>query len=244
MSPHQSCPSDCEAPPPPVTSPPGWPVGSPEGSVRSPHSTSQTPWLGGGLGCFLSTGNLDTLELDLGQLREGRVLDRGGGGDPPEHVSTGPAGHLLPLSPEARGSPRSGWAPVTACHRHQATMVPGWLLLLIAMCPGARASKECVYCELTDSTVCPGVHLHCGDDEDCFTGTGVAPGMGPIINKGCMLSTKCGHVEPVSYMGVTYSLTSSCCYGYLCNRAPHPPRGPLDWPPWLDLVLLSLLFWF
>ncbi|XP_055993115.1 sperm acrosome membrane-associated protein 4 [Sorex fumeus] len=123
-------------------------------------------------------------------------------------------------------------------------MVPGWLLLLIAVCPGTRASKECLFCELTDSTVCPGVHMHCGDDEDCFTGTGVAPGMGPIINKGCMQSTKCGHVEPVSYMGVTYSLTSSCCYGYLCNRAPRAPCGPRSWLLRLDLPeALDNLVW-
>lgn len=105
-------------------------------------------------------------------------------------------------------------------------MVLGWLLLLVmALPPGATGAKDCVFCELTDSKQCPGIHMRCGDDEDCFTGIGVAPGLGPIINKGCIPSTSCGHEEPVTYMGVTYTLTSTCCYGHMCNRAPGPAGG-------------------
>ncbi|XP_077702691.1 sperm acrosome membrane-associated protein 4 [Canis aureus] len=104
-------------------------------------------------------------------------------------------------------------------------MVLGWLLLLaMALPPGTAGAKDCVFCELTDSKQCPGIHMQCGDDEDCFTGHGVAPGLGPIINKGCLLSTSCGHEEPVTYMGVTYTLTTTCCYGHMCNRAPSPAR--------------------
>lgn len=102
-------------------------------------------------------------------------------------------------------------------------MVPGWLLLLaMALPPGARAAKDCVFCELTDSTRCPGSHMRCGEDEDCFIGHGVAPGLGNIINKGCVQSTSCGHEEPVTYMGVTYTLTTICCSGHLCNSATSP----------------------
>ncbi|XP_032179196.1 sperm acrosome membrane-associated protein 4 [Mustela erminea] len=102
-------------------------------------------------------------------------------------------------------------------------MVLGWLLLLVmALPPGTTGAKDCVFCELTDSKQCPGIHMRCGDDEECFTGIGVAPGLGPIINKGCIQSTSCGHEEPVTYMGVTYTLTSTCCYGHMCNRAPNP----------------------
>ncbi|XP_002917917.1 sperm acrosome membrane-associated protein 4 [Ailuropoda melanoleuca] len=105
-------------------------------------------------------------------------------------------------------------------------MVLDWLLLLVmALPPGTTGAKDCVFCELTDSKQCPGIHMRCGDDEDCFTGHGVAPGVGPVINKGCMLSTSCGHEEPVNYMGVTYTLTSTCCYGHMCNGAPNPAGG-------------------
>ncbi|KAM8788076.1 sperm acrosome membrane-associated protein 4 [Rhynchonycteris naso] len=101
-------------------------------------------------------------------------------------------------------------------------MVLGWLLLLVmALPPGATGIKNCIFCELTDSSNCPGLLMSCGDDEDCFTGQGIAPGLSPITNKGCMDSNWCGHEEPVTYQGVTYSLTSTCCYGHLCNRAPH-----------------------
>ncbi|KAM6153237.1 sperm acrosome membrane-associated protein 4 [Erethizon dorsatum] len=108
-------------------------------------------------------------------------------------------------------------------------MVLGWLrlLLLATTLPRDTAGiKDCFFCELTDSTRCPGTRMHCGDEEDCFTGRGVAPGVGPVINKGCVRATSCGREEPVSYMGLTYTLTTSCCSGHLCNRGPRPTGCP------------------
>ncbi|XP_008046840.1 sperm acrosome membrane-associated protein 4 [Carlito syrichta] len=100
-------------------------------------------------------------------------------------------------------------------------MVLGWLLLVVtALSPGVTGAKDCIFCELTDSTHCPGTNMRCGDNEDCFTGHGVAPGTGPIINKGCVVATSCGREEPISYKGVTYSLVTTCCNGPLCNHAP------------------------
>ncbi|XP_008843438.1 sperm acrosome membrane-associated protein 4 [Nannospalax galili] len=117
-------------------------------------------------------------------------------------------------------------------------MVLGWLLLLVSfLFPKVTGIKDCVFCELTDSTQCPGIHMRCGDDEDCFTGHGVAQGMGPIINKGCVHSTSCGREEPVSYMGLTYSLTTTCCAGHLCNGVAGPAKGAAS----LVLCLLLLL---
>ncbi|XP_008986582.1 sperm acrosome membrane-associated protein 4 [Callithrix jacchus] len=108
-------------------------------------------------------------------------------------------------------------------------MVLGWLLLLVmALTPGTTSVKDCIFCELTDSTQCPGTPMRCGDDEDCFTGLGVAPGTSPVINKGCMQATRCGREEPVSYKGVTYSLTTTCCDGHLCNRAPGPASSQMS----------------
>lgn len=102
-------------------------------------------------------------------------------------------------------------------------MVLGWLLLLVtALPPGTTGIKNCMFCELTDSSHCPGFPMNCGDDEECFMGKGTAPGLGPVINKGCIRATLCGREEPVTYQGVTYSLVSACCYGQLCNRAATP----------------------
>ncbi|XP_069313316.1 sperm acrosome membrane-associated protein 4 [Eulemur rufifrons] len=100
-------------------------------------------------------------------------------------------------------------------------MVLGWLLLLVMTLPlGTTDVKQCFFCEPTDSTHCPATLVRCGEDEDCYTGHGVAPGTGPIINKGCVHTTSCGHEEPVTYNGVTYSLISFCCSENLCNDAP------------------------
>ncbi|KAG8521371.1 Sperm acrosome membrane-associated protein 4 [Galemys pyrenaicus] len=102
-------------------------------------------------------------------------------------------------------------------------MVLGWLLLLAVAVPqGAAGAKDCIFCELTDSVNCPGIRMRCGDDEECFTGHGVSPGAGTVTNKGCVQATKCGREEPVQYMGVTYSLTSTCCYTQFCNGVSSP----------------------
>ncbi|XP_063109115.1 sperm acrosome membrane-associated protein 4 [Cavia porcellus] len=124
-------------------------------------------------------------------------------------------------------------------------MVLGWLwlplLLLATTLPqGTAGIKHCFFCELTDSLICPGTRMHCGDEEDCFTGRGVAQGMGPVINKGCVRTTSCGREEPVSYMGLTYTLTTSCCSGHLCNRG-SGPTGHLTVTAATSLVLGLLL---
>lgn len=119
--------------------------------------------------------------------------------------------------------PKKPMAWLGHCHCLQATMVLSWLLFLVMALPlGTTGAKQCIFCELTDSSNCPGTHMHCGDDEDCFTGLGTTPGLGPVINKGCVQSTLCGREEPVTYQGVTYSLISTCCHGPLCNRGPNP----------------------
>lgn len=117
-------------------------------------------------------------------------------------------------------------------------MVLGWpLLLVLVLCPGATGIKDCVFCELTDSTQCPGTPMRCGDDEDCFIGRGVAQGVGSIINKGCVHSTSCGREEPVSYMGLTYSLTTTCCSGHLCNAGAASATGSASLALGLHLFL-------
>ncbi|XP_016070884.1 PREDICTED: sperm acrosome membrane-associated protein 4-like [Miniopterus natalensis] len=123
-------------------------------------------------------------------------------------------------------------------------MVFGWLLVLLtALPPVTTGAKQCIFCDLTESWNCLGIPMTCGDDEECFTGHGMIPDLGPIINKGCMLSSSCGHRDkPVLYKGITYNLVSICCYGELCNRAPIPAGGLTAWAATaLALGLLLLL---
>ncbi|XP_054848667.1 sperm acrosome membrane-associated protein 4 [Eublepharis macularius] len=80
-------------------------------------------------------------------------------------------------------------------------------------------SKECYFCEITASARCPSTKMVCGDDEDCFEGQGAAMGVSLIKNKGCTRAINCGKEQPVSYMGVTYSLVTNCCQGDMCNTA-------------------------
>lgn len=103
----------------------------------------------------------------------------------------------------------------------------GLLLLLLALPPGAAGAKDCMYCELTDAADCPGIPMACGDNEECFVGQGAAQDLGPVTSKGCVDANECGRQEPVTYQGVTYSLTSRCCDGDMCNGAPPTPAGGL-----------------
>ncbi|XP_070584026.1 sperm acrosome membrane-associated protein 4 [Erythrolamprus reginae] len=107
---------------------------------------------------------------------------------------------------------------------------------LVCLLPSA-VSKDCVFCEITSSTVCPGLRMSCGEDEDCFVGEGVALGVSDILNKGCTPSIDCGKEQPVAHMGVTYSLVTNCCKGDLCNGA-HSLRSP---PLLLLFALIGLL---
>lgn len=84
-----------------------------------------------------------------------------------------------------------------------------------------------MYCELTDAADCPGITMACGDNEECFVGQGIAQDLGPVTSKGCVDANNCGRQEPVTYQGVTYSLTSTCCDGDMCNGAPPSRPGGL-----------------
>lgn len=123
-------------------------------------------------------------------------------------------------------------------------MVLGWLLFLVMALPCSTiVTKSCMFCELTDSQNCPGILMSCGDDEECFTGQGSAPGLGSITNKGCVRSSYCGREEPVTYQGVTYSLISTCCYGELCNRARDPADSRMVKTPTGLALTVLLLRW-
>ncbi|XP_012377878.1 sperm acrosome membrane-associated protein 4 [Dasypus novemcinctus] len=102
-------------------------------------------------------------------------------------------------------------------------MVLGRLLpLLVALSLGSTAAKDCFFCEVTEARECPATYMTCGDEEDCFTGNGMASGVGVIVNKGCVPVTLCGREQPITHMGVTYTLVTTCCAGNLCNGASRP----------------------
>ncbi|ETE70655.1 Protein FAM83E, partial [Ophiophagus hannah] len=81
--------------------------------------------------------------------------------------------------------------------------------ILVCLLP-STVSKDCIFCEITSSTICPGLRMSCAEDEDCFVGEGVALGVSDVLNKGCTRSINCGKEQPVAYMGVTYSLVTNC----------------------------------
>ncbi|EPQ09620.1 Sperm acrosome membrane-associated protein 4 [Myotis brandtii] len=103
-------------------------------------------------------------------------------------------------------------------------MVLGWLLLLVmALSLVTTGTMDCIFCELADSSNYPGIPMTYGKDQECLMGEGTAPGLSPIINKGAMdISSYRRLEEPVTYQGITYSLTFTCHYGELCNRPPPP----------------------
>ncbi|XP_053122426.1 sperm acrosome membrane-associated protein 4-like [Hemicordylus capensis] len=113
-----------------------------------------------------------------------------------------------------------------------------FICLLVFMLPPAF-SKQCYFCEITDSTICPSTKMSCGEDEDCFVGQGAALGVSMIKNKGCTRAINCGREQPVSHMGVTYSLVTNCCKGSLCNAA--QPQTLIAPSLSLQLSLISIL---
>lgn len=124
-------------------------------------------------------------------------------------------------------------------------MALSWLLLLaVAVVPVTTGTKVCEFCDMIESSTCTGVSMSCADDEQCFTSYGIIPGLGPIINKGCRLSSACRHLqESVLYKHTTYKLSSSCCKGELCNRVYILSGGlQLGGAPCLVLGMLRLLY--
>uniref|UniRef100_A0A5F8HD53 UPAR/Ly6 domain-containing protein n=1 Tax=Monodelphis domestica TaxID=13616 RepID=A0A5F8HD53_MONDO len=78
-------------------------------------------------------------------------------------------------------------------------------------------ARRCYYCDMTEITECREIPMHCEKGEDCFIGLAVATGFPHIISKGCMEAMFCGHEQIIVYMGITYNLTTYCCWWELCN---------------------------
>ncbi|KAH0626466.1 hypothetical protein JD844_001457 [Phrynosoma platyrhinos] len=115
--------------------------------------------------------------------------------------------------------------------------LPSFLTMAEKTCLNVRHTEDCYFCEITSSIKCPSTKMNCVEDEDCFVGEGVALGVSKIKNKGCTRAINCGKEQPVTYMGVTYSLVTECCKGDLCN-ASHLLTEP---SLFLQLALLSIL---
>ncbi|XP_036595707.1 sperm acrosome membrane-associated protein 4-like [Trichosurus vulpecula] len=99
------------------------------------------------------------------------------------------------------------------------------------------AAKHCYYYDLTDTQQCVGILMHCGKEEDCYQGQGIARGISHIISKSCVEATNCGRELSVDYMGVTYKFMTYCCSEELCNAS---PPGPMQAEPDRNIVAASV----
>ncbi|XP_072497654.1 sperm acrosome membrane-associated protein 4 [Notamacropus eugenii] len=111
-----------------------------------------------------------------------------------------------------------------------------WLIVALT-CITMATTKHCYYCDLTNMGDCVGILMHCGEEENCYFGKGTATDFNHIINKGCVEAAHCGREQPISYMGVTYSFTTYCCPGNLCNDGPPTPKLA---PPSFTTIIAGL----
>lgn len=142
-------------------------------------------------------------------------------------------------APRARGvsfssSRRPGKPTAWLGHRHRRrpAMVLGWLLLLVmVLAPSTMGVQDCVFCERPTPQAVRAPACAAAATRTASRAWWPLASAPSSIKAACHAS--CGHGEPINYMGVTYSLTTSCCSGRMV-RGPRARaagwRGPL--PAW------------
>ncbi|XP_074134243.1 sperm acrosome membrane-associated protein 4-like [Sminthopsis crassicaudata] len=99
---------------------------------------------------------------------------------------------------------------------HFCLLVSLCLSLIFIQAP-MTAAKICYYCDTIEVGYCTGIPEVCGEEQECYTGLGLAPLFPGITKKGCVAPNLCGKEQSVTYMGIHYTLTIYCCEGELCN---------------------------
>ncbi|XP_078139434.1 sperm acrosome membrane-associated protein 4-like [Centroberyx gerrardi] len=106
---------------------------------------------------------------------------------------------------------------------------PSWfltstLLATALVLPGLSLdSLLCNYCPLQHKgRPCPNITSQCLPDERCSSSRGRYGPVHVLSAQGCVAAQLCGSHEVVSYRGVGYNVTHTCCCKDQCNRPPKP----------------------
>ncbi|XP_046871231.1 protein Bouncer-like [Hypomesus transpacificus] len=66
------------------------------------------------------------------------------------------------------------------------------------------------------------VTTECLPHQSCYTSRGRRGSEHMVSAQGCIASTRCGTFLPVSYRGLTYNASYTCCCRERCNQPPSP----------------------
>ncbi|XP_062316721.1 sperm acrosome membrane-associated protein 4-like [Osmerus eperlanus] len=66
------------------------------------------------------------------------------------------------------------------------------------------------------------VTTECLPHQSCSTSRGLRGSEHMVSAQGCVASTRCGTFQLVSYRGVTYNASYTCCCRERCNQPPSP----------------------
>ncbi|XP_061578727.1 sperm acrosome membrane-associated protein 4-like [Cololabis saira] len=82
-------------------------------------------------------------------------------------------------------------------------------------------SLVCYFCPMQEkSQACTNVTSHCLPDQRCSTSKGHYGAVHVLSAQGCVDAELCGSHEVVSYRGVEYNVSHTCCCRDKCNSRP------------------------
>lgn len=113
------------------------------------------------------------------------------------------------------------------------------LLVSAAILPAlALDSLLCYYCPLQQkSKPCPQTTSQCMPDQRCAISTGNYGFFHILSSQGCVDSKLCGSRKVISYQGVKYNVSYTCCCKNQCNI---PPKSDSNLKKLLDLIALKV----
>ncbi|KAJ8381746.1 hypothetical protein SKAU_G00025240 [Synaphobranchus kaupii] len=86
----------------------------------------------------------------------------------------------------------------------------------------ASSSLLCNFCPLhRKGLTCPTFTTECKPQERCYSGRGLYHGSIHILSaQGSVSRELCGTVQPIEFMGISYSINYTCCCRDKCNLPP------------------------